>query len=135
MNSLKDNIDARITLSSLLVEDDKVDEAVSLLSSPKSSGKLFLYIILISLDIMLFSFTFVTCLLFCIQASADCTAHLKHVELSSWWLDGRIKMQLAKIYQRRGMLQEFVDTILLPVRQSLLIEAMNEKVHKYFAAS
>lgn len=59
LHSLEDNIDARITLSSLLVEDGKVDEAVSLLSSPKSS--------------------------------ADCTARLKHVEPSSWWLDGRIK--------------------------------------------
>jgi hypothetical protein len=35
---MKDNIDIRLTLSSLLIDDDKTDEAATLLSPPKISG-------------------------------------------------------------------------------------------------
>jgi general transcription factor 3C polypeptide 3 (transcription factor C subunit 4) len=35
---MKDNIDIRLTLSSLLIDDDKTDEAATLLSPPKIPG-------------------------------------------------------------------------------------------------
>jgi general transcription factor 3C polypeptide 3 (transcription factor C subunit 4) len=35
---MKDNIDIRLTLSSLLIDEDKTDEAVTLLSPPKNPG-------------------------------------------------------------------------------------------------
>lgn len=38
VNELEDSVDARLTLSSILLEDGKDDEAVSVLSPPKESG-------------------------------------------------------------------------------------------------
>jgi general transcription factor 3C polypeptide 3 (transcription factor C subunit 4) len=38
LQSIKDNIDIRLTLSSLLIDEDKTDEAVTLLSPPKNPG-------------------------------------------------------------------------------------------------
>lgn len=38
LQMMKDNIDIRLTLSSLLIDDDKTDEATTLLSPPKSPG-------------------------------------------------------------------------------------------------
>lgn len=37
-------------------------------------------------------------------------------------------MQLAKIYDAKGMLEDFVDTIYPYVRETLVIEIMNQKV-------
>lgn len=39
MNELSDTIDARITLASLLLEDGKRDEAISVLSPPENPGQ------------------------------------------------------------------------------------------------
>lgn len=39
MNELSDPIDARITLASLLLEDGKRDEAISVLSPPENPGQ------------------------------------------------------------------------------------------------
>jgi general transcription factor 3C polypeptide 3 (transcription factor C subunit 4) len=49
-----------------------------------------------------------------------------------WWCDGKIKMQLAKIYYSKGKLEEFVDTIFLPVLETLNVEHENRKVHFFF---
>lgn len=45
-----------------------------------------------------------------------------------WWESGKIKMQLAKIYHSKGMLEDFVDTIYTCVRETLVIELVNQKV-------
>lgn len=39
LQQLENNVDARLNLASLLVEDSKEDEAISLLSPPQSFGK------------------------------------------------------------------------------------------------
>lgn len=38
LHLLEDNVGARLTLASLLLEDDKVDETISLLSPPENPG-------------------------------------------------------------------------------------------------
>jgi hypothetical protein len=38
---MMDNISIRITLSTLLIDEDKIDEAISLLCPPKDSGMVF----------------------------------------------------------------------------------------------
>jgi len=38
LHLLEDNVGARLTLASLLLEDDRVDETISLLSPPENSG-------------------------------------------------------------------------------------------------
>ncbi|GJN09513.1 hypothetical protein PR202_ga27527 [Eleusine coracana subsp. coracana] len=99
LQSMTDNIDIRITLSLLLIDEDKTDEAVALLSPPKSS-----------------EFQFYN------------TPDLQ----KPWWHDGKVKMQLAKIYYDTGKLEKFVDTIFLTVLETLNIEHENQKVHTFF---
>lgn len=38
LETLEDDVDARITLTSLLLEEGKIDEAILLLVPPKDSG-------------------------------------------------------------------------------------------------
>ncbi|XP_020103106.1 general transcription factor 3C polypeptide 3-like isoform X3 [Ananas comosus] len=45
-----------------------------------------------------------------------------------WWLNGKIKLQLAKVYRDKGMLEAFADTIFPSLRETLIIESMNQKV-------
>lgn len=45
LQTLGDNIDARLTLASLLLEDAKAEEAISLLTPPMSLGKFSLIIL------------------------------------------------------------------------------------------
>ncbi|XP_042494489.1 general transcription factor 3C polypeptide 3 isoform X2 [Macadamia integrifolia] len=45
-----------------------------------------------------------------------------------WWLNGKIKKLLARIYHARGMLEEFVNAIFSSVRETLFIETINQKV-------
>uniref|UniRef100_A0A0E0MEK8 General transcription factor 3C polypeptide 3 n=1 Tax=Oryza punctata TaxID=4537 RepID=A0A0E0MEK8_ORYPU len=90
-----DNVDVRITLSSLLVDVDKSDEAIVLLSPPNSSGS---------------------------KSATD--------QPKPWWLDGKVKMHLAKIYYNKGMFEDFVGTILVPILETLNIEYANRKVRK-----
>ncbi|TVT97139.1 hypothetical protein EJB05_57627 [Eragrostis curvula] len=95
LEGMKDNIDIRITLSSLLVDDDKTDEAVTLLSPHNISE----------------------------SQSANIPDQPK-----PWWCNGEVKMQLAKIYYDKGKLVDFVDTIFLPILETLKIEHYNQKV-------
>ncbi|XP_072950353.1 uncharacterized protein [Typha angustifolia] len=95
LSKMEGNVDIRITLSSLLLEEEKCDEAIILLSPPKNS-ELF---------------------------SALCSAQSK-----PWWLNGKIKMQLAKIYRDKGMLEKFADTIYSSIRETLIVESQNQKV-------
>lgn len=95
LSTMEDNIDARLTLSSILLEEGKEDETIILLSPPKSSEPVF---------------------------------DLSSMKSKPWWLSGKIKMQLAKIYHAKGMLQDFVETIFSSIRETLLVESMNRKV-------
>lgn len=36
-----------------------------------------------------------------------------------WWLDEKIKLKICQIYRAKGMLEEFVNAIFAPVRESL----------------
>jgi general transcription factor 3C polypeptide 3 (transcription factor C subunit 4) len=49
-------------------------------------------------------------------------------EPKSWQLNGQVKIQLAKIYHNKGMLESFVNTIFSSVRDTLTIESKNQKV-------
>lgn len=95
LQTMEDNIDLRITLSSLLVDEDKNDEAITLLSPPENSE----------------------------LQSANTPDQQK-----PWWLDGKVKMQLAKHFYNKGMLEDFVGTIFLPILETLNIEYANRKV-------
>ncbi|KAF8404012.1 hypothetical protein HHK36_008888 [Tetracentron sinense] len=97
LRTLEDNIDARLTLASLLLEEGKEDEAILLLSPPKK---------------------------------LESTNDTNTVQSKPWWHNGKVKMQLSRIYHAKGMLQDFVDTIFSSVRESLFIETMNQKVRK-----
>ncbi|OMO51533.1 Tetratricopeptide-like helical, partial [Corchorus capsularis] len=90
LEKLENDIDARLDLSALLVEDAKEDEAISLLSSPN------------------------------IDPNSD--------KPKPWWLNEKIKLKLCHIYRAKGMLENFVDTILPLVRESLLVESRQLKV-------
>lgn len=54
--------------------------------------------------------------------------NLNSAQTNPWWENGKIKMQLAKIYHAKGKLEDFVDTIYSYVRETLVIEIMNRKV-------
>ncbi|CAA6668256.1 unnamed protein product [Spirodela intermedia] len=97
LSLMEDDIDARVVLSSLLIEEGKTDEAIIVLSPSGNSEVI-------------------------------TTASSNTVEPGHWSLNGRIRLQLAKIYHGRGMLLEFADAILNCIRETLFIEAMNEKV-------
>ncbi|OVA19138.1 Tetratricopeptide repeat-containing domain [Macleaya cordata] len=94
LHTMEDNVDARLTLASLLLEEQKEDEVITLLSPPKEVS----------------------------------TTDTSSVQPKPWWSNGKVKMQLAKIYHARGMLEDFVETILSSVRETLFIESSNQKV-------
>ncbi|KAM7474094.1 hypothetical protein LguiB_021337 [Lonicera macranthoides] len=87
---LKDSVDARLTLASLLLEEDKIDEAISVLSPANN-----------------------------LESMSD-----KNSDKASppWWLNGKIKLMLSRIYKANGSLQAFVDAIYPSVRMSLFHE-------------
>lgn len=95
LQSMKDNIDIRVTLSSLLIDEGKTDEAVTLLSPPKSP-----------------------------ELQSTYTPD----QQKPWWCDGKVKIQLAKIYYNKGRLEDFLDTIFLPILKTLDVEYDNRKV-------
>ncbi|KAI3870567.1 hypothetical protein MKX03_022760 [Papaver bracteatum] len=45
-----------------------------------------------------------------------------------WWNNAEVKMQLARVYHSKGMLEDFVEAILSPVRETLFIKSLNQKV-------
>lgn len=88
---MEENIEIRLTLASILLEEGKEDETILLLSPPSNSEKL-------------------------------------NSQPKSWWVNGQVKIQLAKIYHNKGMLESFANTIFSSVRDTLLIESINQKV-------
>lgn len=120
---MEENIDVRLTLASLLLEDGKEEETIALLSPPKNLGNLFgnFFIFLEGVYSLMAS----------IQRYYDfseSTTDTSSVGPKPWWLSGKVKMHLAKIYHAKGMLEEFVDAIFSPIRETLFIETMNKKV-------
>ncbi|KAH1075125.1 hypothetical protein J1N35_027453 [Gossypium stocksii] len=96
LERLENNVDARLNLASLLIEDSKEDEAISLLSPPQSFD------------------------LQNINKNSDTS--------KSWWLNGKIKLKLCNIYRAKGMMEDFVNTILPLVQESLYIESLGIKI-------
>ncbi|KAM0938510.1 putative tetratricopeptide-like helical domain superfamily [Dioscorea sansibarensis] len=94
LSRLENNIDARLTLCSLLLEEGKEDEAIGVLSPPKDLEQI---------------------------SNLDSQAQ-------SWWLNGRIRLQLGKIYHAKDMLKDFVDAIFSCIKETLAIEILNQKV-------
>ncbi|KAH7670228.1 TPR-like protein [Dioscorea alata] len=88
LSRLENNIDARLTLCSLLLEEGKEDEAIGVLSPPKDLDS----------------------------------------QAKSWWLNGKIRLQLGKIYHAKDMLKDFVDAIFSCIKETLTIEILNQKV-------
>jgi len=88
---MEDSVDARLTLASLLLDEDKQDEAISVLSPSKSTG-------------------------------------LNSAKTKPWWLNGKIKLKLCRIYKTKGMTEAFVDAIFPSVRESLFLETIQQKV-------
>ncbi|KAH7678963.1 TPR-like protein [Dioscorea alata] len=88
------NIDARLTLCSLLLEEGKEDEAIGVLSPPKDLEQI---------------------------SNLDSQA-------KSWWLNGKIRLQLGKIYHAKDMCKDFVDAIFSCIKETLTIEILNQKV-------
>ncbi|KAH7678957.1 TPR-like protein [Dioscorea alata] len=49
-------------------------------------------------------------------------------QAKSWWLNGKIRLQLGKIYHAKDMLKDFVDAIFSCIKETLTIEILNQKV-------
>ncbi|KAH7667044.1 RNA polymerase III transcription factor TFIIIC protein [Dioscorea alata] len=94
LSRLENNIDARLTLCSLFLEEGKEDEAIGVLSPPKDLEQI---------------------------SNLDSQA-------KSWWLNGKIRLQLGKIYHAKDMLKDFVDAIFSCIKETLTIEILNQKV-------
>ncbi|PKA57187.1 putative UDP-N-acetylglucosamine--peptide N-acetylglucosaminyltransferase SEC [Apostasia shenzhenica] len=94
---LEENIDVRLSLASLLVEEGKEDEAISLLSPPKIED---------------------------LGTTFDSSSAVPE----PWWLSGKVRMQLSKIYRSKEMLEDFVDVIFPSVKKTLTIESINQKL-------
>eukprot|EP00257_Ricinus_communis_P016581 XP_015574791.1 general transcription factor 3C polypeptide 3 [Ricinus communis] len=101
LHALEDSVDCRLALASLILEDGKEDEAISLLAPPEGLDS--------------------------INLSSD-----KH---KPWWLDGKIKLRLCHIYRSRGMLEDFINTILPLVRESLYVKSLRQKVKRRLTTS
>jgi hypothetical protein len=111
-------------LSSLLLDEDRKDEAILVLRPPSNPGILafmasivaflpnLLCFFLISDIITNFSILFVNCL----EATLENVYRAK-----PWWLDENIKVKLAYIYKAKGMSKAFVDMVFPLVRDSLLL--------------
>ncbi|KAJ6827778.1 general transcription factor 3C polypeptide 3 [Iris pallida] len=95
LSTMEDNINVRITLSSLLLKEGRDADAINLFSAPES-----------------------------LEPVSD----LKFTEPRPWWLSVNVKLELAKIYRAKGMLENFVDVIFPHVHESLVVEAHNRKL-------
>lgn len=133
LQHLEDNINARLTLASLLLEEARDEEAISLLSPPKDSSMCSLnnYHVLYHLQdgasryfsqglLNIFGY-------FWLYADPTSSSSSK---LKPWWLNEKVKLKLCHIYKTRGMIENFVEVIFPLVRESLYIETLQEKVIK-----
>lgn len=67
-----------------------------------------------------------SCIVFC---PTEAVFDLSSTNSKLWWLSGKIKMQLAKIFHAKGMLEDFAETIFSFIRETLLVESVNRKVN------
>lgn len=61
-------------------------------------------------------------------ASPDSKLGLNSDKTKPWWLNGKIKLELSRIYKIKGMTEAFVDAIFPSVRESLFLETIQQKV-------
>ena len=123
---LQDNIDARLTLATLLLEEAKEDEAILLLSPPKNLGSFYLIIVI---PYFVFASMQKSILLtFFWLIFPESTVDPNSDEFQPWWLNGKVKLKLSHIYRSKGMSDEFVDAIFPLVRESLFVETLKQKV-------
>jgi hypothetical protein len=114
------NGEARIALASLLVEEGKENEAISLLSPPKDSGTCKNVFFLCDQSSSMEIYT---------NGEVLADSGEAHSEKSNrWWVDVRIKLKLCNIFQIRGMLNDFVNVSLPLVHESLNVPAPRRKV-------
>ncbi|KAK6919823.1 Tetratricopeptide repeat [Dillenia turbinata] len=122
LTTLGSNISARVTLATLLVEEDRVDDAISLLSPATNSGGVVFALLFIDLPILRLAFLLLRLLY--IDPAHDTKSEI----LKPWWLSGEVKLKLSEIYKAKGMLKDFVDAIFPLVHESLFIESIQQKV-------
>jgi hypothetical protein len=56
----------------------------------------------------------------------------QHKEMP-WWKDGRVILKVANIHLSRNHLNDFIDTVLPAVQESLHVESVNQKVFHHSA--
>lgn len=62
---------------------------------------------------------------------ATSTLDAQHKEMP-WWKDGRVVLKVANIHLSQNHLNDFIDTILPAVQESLHVESVNQKVlHRF----
>lgn len=62
---------------------------------------------------------------------ATCSSDVQHNE-TPWWKDGRVVLKVANIHLSRNRLNDFIDTVLPAVQESLDVESRNQKVFHRF---
>lgn len=60
--------------------------------------------------------------------SPDLKVGVNSAKTKPWWLNGKIKLKLCRIYKTKGMKEAFVDAIFPSVRESLFLETIQQKV-------
>ncbi|KAJ3671574.1 hypothetical protein LUZ60_007653 [Juncus effusus] len=121
LKKMEENVEIRMTLASLLLEEGNKDEAIILLSPPQNSAS----------DKIEEN----------VKGKEDESIHLQSPTPNSeaisnstppnikpWWQNAQIKIQLAKIYRDKGLLEDFANTIFSSVRETLIIESINQKL-------
>ncbi|CAI9112914.1 OLC1v1013423C1 [Oldenlandia corymbosa var. corymbosa] len=98
LDELENNVDARLALSTLLLEEKKDDEAISVLSPPPKES-----------------------------VSESQSNSSRYNASKPWWLDGKIKLKLSQIYKSKGLTEAFVDVIFPVVRETMFIETIQRK--------
>ncbi|KAK6160873.1 hypothetical protein DH2020_004254 [Rehmannia glutinosa] len=119
---LGDSVDARLTLSSLLLEENRDDEAISVLSPPVESG-IHALVELLEMSFCCSNFLNICCLL-----SSESNLDTKPDAGKLWWRSGKIKLKLSQIYKAKGSFEAFVDALFPVIRETLFLETVKEKV-------
>ncbi|KAH8961754.1 hypothetical protein BDL97_05G064600 [Sphagnum fallax] len=101
VNEMPQNVEARLTLVSLLCDLNQSEEAIALLAPPESV-----------LD----------------QLEGTGTSMDMQGKEQPWWRQGKVLMKLAQLYLSQNRLTYFVDTILPAIQESLYVESLNQKV-------
>lgn len=60
------------------------------------------------------------------------SSDVQHKEMP-WWKDGRVILKVANIHLSQNHLNDFIDTVLPAVQESLHVESVNQKVFHHSA--